>query len=64
MKVLVFLSCMPNELPCWGYSAHVAVGCIGLEPAGGHEPTGMTLSGMQRPSSPNPQGNSKRPGTC
>lgn len=31
----------------------------GLEAAGGHEPIGMTSSGMQRPSSPNPQGNSK-----
>lgn len=28
IKVLGFLSCMPNELPCWGYSAHVGVAAL------------------------------------
>lgn len=49
----VFLSCMPDELPCWDYSARVALGCIGLEAAG-----------EQGPSSPNPPGNIKRSGAC
>lgn len=38
----------------------LTVGCIGLR----HEPMGMTSAGMQRPSSPNPRGNSKCSGIC
>lgn len=52
-RTWVFLSCMPDELPCWGYNSRVALGCIGLEAAG-----------EQGLSSPNPPGNTKRSGAC
>lgn len=49
----LFLSSVPAELPCWGYSPRVALGSIGLEAAG-----------EQEPSSPHPPGNTKRSGAC